>query len=245
VLPSNFWFRINLLVAACAVSVLHAESDAVVVAAAGNTRPGASPTGTITPPPVLACISGIGLSASSVIGGSDVNGTVMLTGPASSGGVNITLTSSSTSAEVTTNITAPPGASSANFSISTSPVTSATNAVITTSAAGCLVNANASVNIQPAVLVGLTLSANSARGNSSLNGTVTLNGPGPSGGAVITLHSSDLLVSTPASVTIPAGQTSASFTVNAGLSLSQNSVAITARYGGTIQTALLSILPGI
>jgi len=232
-LAGHFWRRMILFVAASAVTNLHAQSDAAAVV-------------TLKAPPA-ACVSAIGLTASSVTGGSAVNGAIMLTAPAPAPGVSITLSSSSPNAQITTRITVKPGDTATAFSISTLPVTSPANAAITAIAAGCSGNtrANVSLGIDPPALAAISLSAASARGNSSLTGTVTLTGPSASEGGVITLQASDLLVSMPAFVTIPAGQTSASFTVNAGLSLSRSSVAITASYGGAIQTALLNVLPGI
>lgn len=54
----------------------------------------------------------------------------------------------------------------------------------------------------------------SIRGGTSSTGTVTLAGPAPRGGAVVSLLNGNLSVATvPASVTIPAGQTSATFSV--------------------------------
>ena len=57
-----------------------------------------------------------------------------------------------------------------------------------------------------------TFSPASIRGGTSSTGTVALAGPAPAGGAVISLLNSNPSVATvPATVTIPGGQTSASF----------------------------------
>ena len=58
-----------------------------------------------------------------------------------------------------------------------------------------------------------TLSPVSVVGGNSSTGTVTLNNPAGSGGMVINLTSNSA-VSCPSSVTVPAGQTSANFTIN-------------------------------
>lgn len=67
--------------------------------------------------------------------------------------------------------------------------------------------------------------------NSSGKGTVTLEGPAPAGGAVISLSSfKPELAAVPASVTIPAGQTSAEFTIRTGSR--RGKATIIASYGG-------------
>jgi hypothetical protein len=66
----------------------------------------------------------------------------------------------------------------------------------------------------PAVLAASSVSMNPntvTAGNSSV-GTVTLNGAAPSGGALVTLSSTNSFVQVPSSITIAAGQTSGTFT---------------------------------
>jgi hypothetical protein len=46
-------------------------------------------------------------------------------------------------------------------------------------------------------------------------------------------------------VTIRPGEVSATFPLCTGVAMSRNSVAVTATYGGAVQTALLNVLPGI
>ena len=74
------------------------------------------------------------LAATTVIGGSPLNGTVTLTGAAPAGGVTITLSSQQSSVKVPTKITIPAGATTISFALTTSPVTSNESATIT---AGC------------------------------------------------------------------------------------------------------------
>jgi trimeric autotransporter adhesin len=68
----------------------------------------------------------------------------------------------------------------------------------------------------PAVqMSGIGLSENPVLAGSSTSGQVTINGNAPSGGQPVTLQSSDTTrVTVPASVVVPAGQTTASFPVN-------------------------------
>ena len=72
--------------------------------------------------------------------------------------------------------------------------------------------------------------------------TVNLTGPAPAGGSSVTLSSNNPLLSVPASVTIPAGASSATFTVNASASITSNRiVTLTATFGGNSQTTTISL----
>ena len=60
-------------------------------------------------------------------------------------------------------------------------------------------------------LSSLAVSPTSVVGGASSTGTVTLTAPAPTGGSVVSLSSANAAVSVPASVTVPGGQTSATF----------------------------------
>ena len=81
-------------------------------------------------------------------------------------------------------------------------------------------------------------------GTQSSTGTVTLSGAAPSGGAVVSLSSSNTAVArTPASVTIAAGSTSATFTVTTSSVSTSAAITISAVYAGTTKTATLTVNP--
>jgi hypothetical protein len=95
---------------------------------------------------------------------------------------------------------------------------------------------------QPSVgLAGLTLSTNAVTGGTSVTGNTTLTGPAPSGGVVITLRSSGSAAVVPATVTVPAGQSSVVFAVTTSVITSIQTVTITATYAGVTQSAALTI----
>lgn len=92
----------------------------------------------------------------------------------------------------------------------------------------------AMVGLNPASITGGTPSA----------GTVTLSAAAPTGGAVVALASSNAAVATvPPSVTISAGQTSATFTVTTQTVAASHAVTISATYGGATRTAALTVAP--
>jgi len=94
----------------------------------------------------------------------------------------------------------------------------------------------------PPALSSVTLNPTSVTGGASSTGTVTLANPAPTGGASVTLASSNTMVaSTPSSVTVTAGSTSATFTVTTSPVIFSTSVTISATYQGTTQSANLSV----
>jgi len=88
----------------------------------------------------------------------------------------------------------------------------------------------------------LTLSANSVVSGGTVTGTVALSGPAPSGGAVVALTSGSFRVaSVPSTVTVPAGVTSATFTVSASTLDCTQTATIGAFYGGNFGSASLTV----
>jgi len=69
------------------------------------------------------------------------------------------------------------------------------------------------VVLNPASLVSLTLNPTSVIGGNSSTGTVTLSAPAPTGGATVVLATDNSAAQVPPSVTVPAGATTATFTV--------------------------------
>src|SRR6266403_2186132 len=90
----------------------------------------------------------------------------------------------------------------------------------------------------------LILNPTSVTGGNSSTGTVTLSGPAPTGGAQVTLSSSNTTVArVPSSVTVGAGATSATFTVTTSDVATSTTVTISAAYGGVTKTASLTVTP--
>jgi hypothetical protein len=193
----------------------------------------------VTPP----APTSLTLSPSSLTGGNSSSATVTLNGPAPSGGAVVALSSNNTGvATVPSSVTVPAGATSAAFTMQTSAVATATSVTISAVFGG--VTQSASLTVVPPVLASLKLNPSSVTGGNSATGTVTLSGPAPSDGAVVALSSSNILVAmVPASVTIAAGSTSASFSISTLPVLFQSTVTISASYRGTTLTATLTVSP--
>ncbi|MBI1852175.1 MAG: hypothetical protein HYR85_17685 [Planctomycetes bacterium] len=99
---------------------------------------------------------------------------------------------------------------------------------------------------QPATptLSSLALSPTSVAGGTASRGTVTLTGVAPSGGAVVSLSSSNAsLAGVPPSVTVLAGATTATFSVTTAATTSSTFVTLTGSNGGVTRTSTITVTP--
>jgi hypothetical protein len=190
-------------------------------------------------------ISSVSLNPASVIGGNTSTGTVTLTAAAPDGGAVVALVSSSSVASVPASVTVAAGATSADFTVSTSPVVVGASTSVWISGTYGGARSYASLTVTPAAnLSSFTLDPTSVRGGTASIGTVTLSAPAPAGGAEVPLSSSNAAVApVPASVTVPAGATSASFTVSTSPVTASTSVTIGAANYSTLLTVTPTTIP--
>lgn len=90
---------------------------------------------------------------------------------------------------------------------------------------------------------GFILSPRSVAGGIPAQGTITLSDAAPAGGVAVTLSSDSSSVQVPAGVSVPAGATTATFTVTTQSVASVTPVIITAKYAGQAQAAALTVVP--
>ena len=200
-------------------------------------------------PPVAPILFALGVNPLSGIGGNPILGTVELVMPAPVGGGLVTLSSDNPAvAQVPATVSVAAGNSANSFSLTTSPVTIGATVRIDATAGG--VTKSAFINLgpdpnAPPPLQSVTLSASSVVGGNSVQGTVLLNAPAPVGGASVTLATSSLSAArvTPV-ITVPAGQSSATFTVTTVAVSANTLVTITAIYGSASQSASLTVTSG-
>jgi hypothetical protein len=183
-----------------------------------------------------------------VAGGNNATGTVTLNAApgTGSGVISVQLSTPQTFVTVPATATVPVGQVSSTYTIKTKVVTQDNLAVIQ-GAVGSTTQ-QASLNVVVTSLAGIAVSPTSVIGSSStvVTGAVQLTGPAPAGGIVVYLTSSDNAVaSMPASVTVAAGQTIKSFTVTHAKVTQQVGVTLTAKYGATIKTTILSVGTGL
>ncbi|MBX7133526.1 MAG: S8 family peptidase [Fimbriimonadaceae bacterium] len=185
-------------------------------------------------------LSGLSLASNTVFGGSNVTGTISLSGQAPLGGYSVNLASSKTQAVVPASVVVPAGLSSATFQVTTSGVVTDMTAVITASKGSVLKTSNLLIRA-PMVLSGFTLTRAQVRGLSTLGGKVTISNTAPAAGVTVTLVSNNAAAKMPLSVKIRAGQRTASFTIYTKRVLATTDVVLSASYSGVTKTSNLRI----
>jgi hypothetical protein len=206
---------------------------------------GANKTATLTiTPAVNAALASVSVSPVSVPAGTSATGTVTLSGPAPAGGLTIDLWTNGSPAFVPASVTVAPGASTATFSITTINVSSSTQGTITAFSNGSI--KTATITVTPTVTANLSsvsVGPATVTGGSTSTGTITLSAPAPAGGLGIDLWTNGSPAFVPGSVNVPAGATTATFTVTTiGVSSSTQGT-ITAFYNGTMRTASITVTP--
>jgi hypothetical protein len=200
--------------------------------------------------PVWTNFAATSLTPNGVVGGGTVQGKVHVQNTALAGGQVYTLTSSNPSvASVPASVTIPAGASSATYTVTTHPVSVSTPVQITVWSEGngdhpvLWVDPGAAPPPGTVTLTSLTLNPSTVTSGNSSQGTVTLTGAAPSGGVVVSLSDDSTNATTPASVTVPANATSATFTVTTtGVTVS-TPVTISAVHTSVTRTATLTLNP--
>ena len=188
-------------------------------------------------------VAAVSASPSSVVGGGGATGTVSLSASAPAGGASVLLSSASSAVTIPAAVTVAQGMTSATFGIATSAVTMPTSTTISASYGGLTKATTFTVTPASApALASVALTSTSIVGGTSTTGRATLTAPAGSGGAVVTLRSSNpTLVGAPASVVVPAGATSATFTVTTTVTKRNATAAVYATYASVTKTASLTV----
>ncbi len=191
-------------------------------------------------PPLPALVT---VAPASVVGGVMTQGTVTLGGPAPAAGAAVALSSSDPALAfpVVSTVTIAPGASTATFPVSTAAVAGAASVTITATYNSVTQNANLAL-VTPYALTGLTVNPTSQFGGFITQGTVVLSGPADSNATVFLSSSNGALISLPASVTVSAGATSATFPITLKAVAADAAVSISASIAGVTRTAGVTIL---
>lgn len=199
----------------------------------------------VAPPPPS--IKSVSFTQSNIIGGDIVLGTVTLSNSAPSG-TFVTLTSSSPAIvlPLQASLTFGSGASTAEFFILTFAPPANATVTITASLNGDSKATDITVlkGLNQVVPATVTVNPASVQAGNTSSGLVTLSGAAPSGGAVVLLSSDNAAASVPASVTVPAGQNAAAFTVTANSVAANTDAKITAAFNGISKSATLTVMPG-
>jgi trimeric autotransporter adhesin len=128
------------------------------------------------------------------------------------------------------------------FTVGTRPVTATVGRYFSVTYNG--VRKSALVTIEPNnIVTNLVISPSTIKGGQNATGTITLNAPAPSGGGVVNLSSNTSYVTVPATVTVPEGQTSVSFTIMTRAVGATFTRSISASRNGVTRTANITLTP--
>ena len=220
-----------------AVSTTKVPVDRVVAVRA--TAGGASTTANVTVTAIPGDITTVVLNPSTVAGGQSSTATISASLPAPAGGVTVTLSSSSASATVPATATIAEGTTSVSVNVTTIAV--ANNTAVTISANQNGLIASGTLNITAPRVTSVALSPKTINGGSQVTGTVTLSSIAPSGGTAVSLSSSSVVATVPATVTVAAGSTTATFTVDTAAVAADTSITISAVLAGDTVTDTLTV----
>ena len=167
---------------------------------------------------------------------------MQLTLAAGNGGTTINLSSAPSDVTMQSTVTVPQGSTSTTFPVAAGSVATPTPVTLTASLAGVNETFGLTVNPPAVALNSVSVSPGTIVSTQSGTGTVILTAAAPLGGTVVALSSSNTSAATvPASVTVPQGQTSSTFTVTAGSVTTSTPVTLTATYSGVNATFGLTI----
>ena len=184
-------------------------------------------------------VASITMDATTVAPGGTARGTVTLSGTGTTAAIQVTLISTNPSAvTVPTSLTIPIGSTSANFSAV--GVSNGSATIVATLDTSSRQSQMLTVSAQTAALRSITLAAPTVVGGLTIAATATLTSNAPAGGATIQLTSADP-VSVPPTVTVSAGQASATFMVSTREVTAAVVSTITGVYAGATVSTTVSV----
>jgi hypothetical protein len=181
------------------------------------------------------------ISPSSISGGAQPQGIVMLNGQAPAGGAVVTLASDSPFVNPPASVVVDTGGFSASFPISSSAVTANTTATVTASYGGASAQAQVTLTPQqpPAALTLSPTSVTGQGGNSFA--TVTVASSSSTDQILQVASSNPAVASVPNGVMIPAGSTTGGFNISTSAVSTQTVVTISVSGGGVTKSANLTV----
>ncbi|MGA2716829.1 MAG: hypothetical protein ABSG41_27385, partial [Bryobacteraceae bacterium] len=243
----NGWAHLLSSVAGTYAAQWNNPSDGAYAASAASFASGGISSQTATISLVApALVSGIACSPTSLGQSAVSTCTVTLTQTAPTGGSSVTLGSNNTSLTVPASVTVAAGATTATFS-ATAAASIASNQSATVTATLGSSSQTATISLLAPVLVSGVACSPTSLGQSAVSTcTVTLTQTAPTGGSSVALASNNTLLTVPASVTVTAGATTATFSATAAGSIASNqSATVTGTLGSSSQTATISLVSGV
>lgn len=180
------------------------------------------------------------ISPSLVLGGRNSTVTITTARPALRS-YSFRLSSSSSGVQVPAAITLAKGASACSFIVTTTPTLLPYTATVT---ATCdyvrLANA---LQVVPPKVTACAVSPTTAKGGTTIQGSIVLNGPAPAGGLLVLLWDNSTSAYTPFGVTVAPGETTATFPITTSAVTANNTVNVSASTGGGTKSATFTLTP--
>jgi len=194
-----------------------------------------------------ATFDGATLTGATFVGATTNGSTTGLGGVDTSGSFDCSSsTATATATDVVPTATTGPGSTATDVvpTATTGPGSTATDVVPTaTTGPGSTATDVVPTATATVALVSVSVSPSTVAGGTSSTGTVTLTGPAPVGGVTVSLSSSDTAAGVPASVFVPEGQTTATFSITTTPVLTTTDVTIMGTLGNVSKQATLTVIP--
>jgi hypothetical protein len=159
--------------------------------------------------------------------GKSAVGTITLQAVAKAGPVTITLTSAVPGvASVPATVTVPQGAQTVDFPILTYHVNINTPSLITAVANGS--RRTTTLTVRPLRVNSVDVTTTTLKGGAGSPASITLEAPAPEGGATMNLSSNNACLQLPATIFVPAGATTAQFSITTSAVAKRTQVLVTA-----------------
>lgn len=206
-----------------------------ITATLGNSSKGLSLT--VHPIPML--VNSLVLNPNRIKSGSGTTGTVTISSPAGPGGQAVVLSVNGSIVFMPPTVVVPAASTVASFPITTSAID--TTVTVNVIAAIGSSKRIAALTLDPCPIRAFAVFPATIPGGISVNGQVVLRSAAPAGGATIALGDNSTATAPPASVYIPAGATTASFTVLTAVVASNVISTLTATYDGSTRTTQMTV----
>ena len=223
-------------------SVTTTNSTTALATINGNYGPNARAETRLLVNPILP-FSGFSIAPATIGSGGTATGAVRLQSPAGPSGVVIAVRSDDRFALVPATVTVPAGASVVTFPIRESGSTADYSPTITVTSGTVSLTHRFTISLALPMISSFVVTPATAKGGTTVNGTITLTKPAPTGGAVVSVTSDDPSAQVPSTVMIAAGQTSVSFAISTNTVTSSKTPNITATINGSTETAPLKLNP--
>jgi fibronectin type 3 domain-containing protein len=166
--------------------------------------------------------------------------TIALSRAAPGGGATVTLTNTNAMLTVPASVTVAAATTSATFHVATAAIPGDQSATVTSTYNGSSSSATISL-VAPVLVSALSCNPVTLGPGAASVCTVTLNKNALAGGASVAVSTVNSLLTAPSPLTIAAGSSSASFTLQAGAFTANQSGSVTATYNGSTQSAAIAL----